>query len=181
MNGLQTAFAEYGMGIVFFLALIEGPMVVLGTTALARMSMIDIRWVWVIGLLADLVGDVLLYSVGRFLPGALPASWRPTVAQDKVAKLFLESGARLLLVAKLTHFAGLPTLVSAGFGKMPFGPFLLWSLAGTVVKVTAIVLTGWFFWQTVLSGETAHAVAVLLGLGLCCGLGFLFYRSCRWN
>ena len=180
MEGLQAALAEYGVWVFFILAVIEGPLVILAATALALTGTIELRWVWWLAVLADLVGDVLLYAIGRFMPEVLPPRFRPQMAQEKVGAFFGQEGPRLLLVAKLTHFAGLPTLVSAGLGRMAFAPFLLWSFVGTVLKVSAIVLTGWYFWQAVGAGDVSDAVAVLLALCGCCAVAFLLLRCRRW-
>lgn len=180
MEGLQAALAEYGIWVFFVLAVIEGPLVVLAATALALMGTIDLHWVWWLAVLADLIGDVLLYAVGRFMPEILPHRFRPHMAQEKVNALFRQHGMRVLLVAKLTHFAGLPTLVSAGFGRMAFAPFLVWSLVGTVLKVSIIVLTGWYFWQAVAAGDMSDAVVALAVLLAGCALGFLVLRCRRW-
>lgn len=180
MDGLQVALADHGLWVLFVLAVIEGPLVVLAATALAQMGAVDPRWVWSVAVAADLTGDVLLYSIGRFVPGLLPPRYRPRPAQESTAALFRRCGVRLLLLAKLTHFAGLPTLVSAGFGRMAFLPFLVWSLAGTMVKVSAIVLIGWHFWQAIGAGDMTDAVTILLGLGLCGALAVLLVRRRRW-
>lgn len=181
MDGLQSTLADHGVWVLFVLAVLEGPLVVLGATALAQLGTLEVRWVWAIAVLADLVGDILLYGAGRFAPGLLPQRQQPHMAQERAAALFRRSGGRVLLVAKLTHFAGLPTLVTAGFAQMPFVPFLWWSLVGTVVKVSAIVLTGWYFWQALAGGDGTEAVTVLLAISVGCGLAFLWLRGRKWS
>lgn len=181
MDGLQSALADHGVWVLFVLAVLEGPLVVLGATALAQLGSLEVRWVWGIAVLADLVGDILLYGAGRFAPDLLPQRHRPHMAQERAAALFRRSGRRVLLVAKLTHFAGLPTLVTAGFARMPFVPFLWWNFVGTVVKVSAIVLAGWYFWQALAGGDSTEAVTVLLALSGGCGLAFLWLRGRKWS
>lgn len=180
MAELQTALADFGIWILFVLAMVEGPLVVLGATALSQVGAIPIHLVWSVAVLADLAGDLLLYTIGRFLPGLLPHRYLPQMAQERAGDLFRHSGPRILVMAKLTHFAGLPTLVGAGYGRMPILPFLLWNLGATILKVTAIVLAGWFFWQTVISGDTSDVVALLVGLGLCSALILLLFWGRRW-
>ena len=179
MAELQAALADYGVWVLFLLAMIEGPLVVLGATALSQMGVIDIRLVWGIAVLADLAGDSLLYLMGRHLPDCLPARHRPHLARTRAETMFETSGARIRLLAKLTHFAGLPTLIAAGFGRMPFAGFLFWNLVGTLPKVTVIVLVGWLFWQTVLQGDTETATALLLTLAAAAGATLLYRRRRR--
>jgi membrane-associated protein len=186
MEGLQSALADHGVWVLFVLAVLEGPLVVLGATALAQLGTLEVRWVWGIAVMADLVGDILLYGAGRFAPGLLPQRHRPHmaqahIAQERAAALFRQSGGRVLLLAKLTHFAGLPTLVMAGFARMPVLPFLWWSLVGTVLKVSVIVLTGWYFWQALAGGNSRDALAVLLALSLGFGVMFVLLRGRKWT
>lgn len=180
MDGLIAALESFGLWVVFALAVIEGPFVVLAATALAKIGMLDVRAVWAIAIFADLFGDALLYLVGRHLPDCLPARHRPRILRDKAETMFQRSGARLIVVAKLTHFAGLPTLVAAGFGRMPFGPFLLWNFLATVPKVSAIVLVGWVFWQAVLSEEAGQATALLCGLAVALAVILFGLWKRRW-
>lgn len=174
------ALADHGILILFLLALIEGPLVVLAATALAQMGAADIRMVWAVAVLADLAGDLLIYAFGRFVPGLLPQRLRPQLVRQKAVTLFRLHGPHLLLAAKLTHFAGLPTLISAGFGCMNLVPFLIWSLIGTVVKVSVIMVVGWHFWRTVGAGDLAEALGVLLFLVGGCALAFILMRVRQW-
>lgn len=179
MAALQAALADQGAWILFLLAVIEGPIVVLGATALAQIGAMDLWLVWVTAVLADLVGDTVLYLFGRYLPDCLPQRLRPSGARGRAEGVFRASGARLLLLAKLTHFAGLPTLIAAGFARMPYARFLFWNLVGTLPKVTAIVLVGGLFWTSVLSGRTESAVATLVITAAVAGMGVLVLRGRR--
>lgn len=179
MAELQAALADYGFWVLFLLAVIEGPLVILGATALSQLGACDIRLVWGTAVLADLIGDTLLYLVGRHLPDCLPARHRPHLARSRAERMFRTSGARILLLAKLTHFAGLPTLIAAGFGRMPYAAFLFWNLIGTLPKATAIVLVGWLFWQTVLQGDTETAITLLLTLAAVAAATLLYKRRRR--
>lgn len=181
MNELTALLTEHGAWMIFPLALVEGPLVVLASTALAQLGTLKIGWVWVIAVLADIAGDAGLYAIGRYLPDVLPARMRPQIARERASTLFRKSGPGLLLFAKFTHFVGLPTLVSAGFGRMPFPVFLLWNLAGTLVKVSVIVLVGWYFWQAVLAGDVETAMTILVGFALLCAAAFLAMRLGRWT
>lgn len=180
MEGLQSALADHGILILFLLALIEGPLVVLAATALAQMGAADIRIVWAVAVLADLAGDMLLYAFGRCAPGLLPPRLRPQLVRQKAVALFRQRGPQLLLAAKLTHFAGLPTLISAGFGSMSLLPFLVWTLIGTVLKVSIIILIGWHFWRAIGAGDMTEAVTVLIVLCGCCALVFAVMQVRRW-
>lgn len=103
----------YGLIVLGPLAVIEGPVVTVIAAYLASQGLLDLRVVFVIVLLADLVGDSLLYWLGRGLLGKLSPRWRRRLGLsperiEALVETFRESGTKLLLLGKWTHAAGLP-------------------------------------------------------------------------
>lgn len=150
LTALEPMLAQHGPLIFLLLAVIEGPIATLAAAALAQKGVMDIRLVLALAVLGDLVGDVLLYVAGRFGRGLLPRSLCRRINLDRhlldpMAKAFARTGWRLLIVAKWTHVAGLPTLIAAGMARMPFLSFLLCSLLATLPKVALLCLVGWTF------------------------------------
>lgn len=180
MPEVQHLLSSHGVTLLFLLALLEGPVVVLAATALARSGHFDLATIWTVAILADVTGDLLLYALGRHLPDLIPARHRPQGARDSLARLFRSSGARLLLFAKFAHFPGLPTLLAAGFARMPLAPFLLWTLVGTVIKTSALVLCGWQIWQLLNLSGLAAAAVVLAAVALAGLVVLLLPRMRRW-
>ena len=110
---------------------------------------------------ADLVGDVILYFVGRFSHGSLPQRWRARLGLDEQRQAALEehfraSGGRTLIIGKLTHSAGFLVLLAAGGARMPFGRFLLYNLAGTVPKSLVFLLIGYTVGAAILGDRLLH-------------------------
>lgn len=150
LSALEPLLTQHGPLIFLLLAVIEGPIATIAAAALAQKGVMDIRLVLALAVLGDLVGDMLLYLAGRFGPGLLPSGLCRRINLDghllrPMAAAFARSGWRLLIVAKWTHVAGLPTLVAAGMARMPVPSFLLCSLLATLPKVAVLCLTGWSF------------------------------------
>lgn len=181
MQEIAEILAAQGPAILFPLALIEGPVVILTAAALADLAGLNLWAVWAVAVGADLAGDCLLYALGRFLPDAIPRRLRPRAPIDQLGRMFGASGAMLLLTAKLTHVAGLPTLVAAGIGRMPFFGFLWWNLVGTVAKASAIVLAGWFFGVSILRIWEDGMIVPALGAALLLIVVILFWKVWTWN
>lgn len=150
LAALEPLITHHGPLIFLALAVIEGPFATVAAAALAQQGVLDIRTVLALAVLGDVLGDVLLYLVGRFGAGLVPRRLCARIGLDHhvldpMAAAFARAGGRLLVVAKWTHVAGLPTLIAAGLARMPFVPFLLVSLLATLPKVALMCLLGWGF------------------------------------
>lgn len=185
MPALGDLLATYGPAVLFPLAVMEGPVVVMTAAAFSEAFGLSAVGLWVMAVLADLAGDVLLYSLGRFAPRAVPRRLRPEGTERHLVRLFGRSGAGILLLAKWTHVAGLPTLLAAGVARMPFVPFLWWNLIGTLPKAGCLVLAGWSLglWAVQLWDRTGIAGVAVAGAMIAGGLVIVVAkgRVPRWK
>lgn len=173
MLSLADLLAAHGLADLFPLAVAEGPVVVLTAAAFPDALGMPLIGIWMVAVLADLTGDVLLYSAGRFAPLAVPRSLQSDATERQLGRLFGVSGPKTLLLAKWTHVAGLPVLVAAGIARMPLVPFLWWNLIGTLPKAGCFVLAGWWLghwavqlWSTAgVNGVTTAFILIVVVLG----------------
>ncbi|MDT8856236.1 VTT domain-containing protein [Paracoccaceae bacterium Fryx2] len=177
MIGLESAIAllaTQGLPLLAPIAVLEGPIITVIAGYLASLSHIPLVPAFVVLVIADLVGDSLLYGVGRKWGGALPGRLRRLVDADgtrlaQLAAHFGRHGGRTLILGKLTHSAGAAILVAAGIARMPFLPFLWFNLLATIPKTLAFLAIGygaghafaeidrWISWGSL-------AVVLLIGL-----------------
>ena len=68
LNTLQT----HGLALLFPLAILEGPIVTVIAAYVARLGYLNIVAVYVVVVVADLVGDVVSSMIGRASHGAVP-------------------------------------------------------------------------------------------------------------
>lgn len=137
-----------GLLLLFPLAVVEGPIVTIITGWLGRLGYFSLGWAMLVLVLADLLGDSLLYAFGRagtyLLPQKLRLALGVTDARiAQVALHFSKHGGRTLLVAKLTHTFGFVALVAAGTSRMSFPVFLSFNLLGTIPKTLFFLLVGY--------------------------------------
>lgn len=133
-----------GLWVMAPIAVVEGPIVTVVAAWLASLGLLRLPAVIAVAIVADLLGDALLYALGRSAPQRLRA--RLGLRQDRLARLsqhFDRRGASTLVLGKLTHSAGAAVLVAAGMARMPFGAFLWWNLVATLPKSLAFVALGW--------------------------------------
>ena len=134
--------------LLFPLAVIEGPIDTVVAGWIARLDYFPLGWAMLILVLADLVGDSLLYGLGRVGPDVLPQKWRLALGVTDarislVVEHFREKGGRTLLAAKLTHSFGFVALVAAGASRMSFPAFLGFNLVGTIPKTLFFLFVGY--------------------------------------
>lgn len=142
--------STYGIAALAPLALVEGPIVTVIAAYLASQSLLVLWQVVMVVVLADLVGDALLYWVGRTALDRMSVPWRQRLglSDARIAGLvsaFHTKGTAMLVGGKLTHAAGFAVLAAAGAARMPFGKFLVVNLLATIPKSLAFVGLGLLF------------------------------------
>lgn len=173
----------HGLALVAPLAVLEGPIVTVIAAYLASLAYLDVRLVYVVVVLADLVGDSLLYGIGWRGPGALPGRWRRRfgVTEARMAALaghFREQGGRTLVLGKITHSAGVVVLIAAGAARMPFWRFLGFNLVATLPKSLLFVVLGYTLGRaySAIDGWIFRASFALLLLTVAMVAAWFFYR-----
>lgn len=150
--GIQGLMQEYGLIIIAPVALLEGPVVSVSSGYLAKAGLIDWPQAFSVLVLADLLGDCIVYAIGRRGRArvALPwlAAWGVTQRRlAKVLRAFRTKGGRILAIGKLTHSAGFAVLLAAGMARMPFLRFMALNMLATLPKVAVFMGLGWWFGQ----------------------------------
>lgn len=175
---IGTLIRDYGLFIIAPLAVLEGPVVSVVAGYLVKLGLLGAPLSFVVLVLGDLLGDVMLYSLGRQGRARVALPWLSAlgVTRRRLARLlraFRVRGGRILILGKLTHAAGFAVLLAAGMARMPFARFLGLSLLATLLKVAVLMALGWFYGRVadrvgnwVLAGSL---LLVLCLLGLCAG------------
>jgi membrane-associated protein len=155
---------SHGLIVLTILSVLEGPVVTVIAAWLASTGVLSLSGVFLCVVLGDLIGDVLLYLVGRYGPGFLPQRLvrRIGLHPRRVAPLlrsFRDNGPRLLVIGKLTHAAGFAVLIAAGVARIPVATFLAVNLLATVPKCMVLVALGF------LAGSAFAAIGQWLFIG----------------
>jgi membrane protein DedA with SNARE-associated domain len=170
LEAVLQLIQAYGLWILAPISVIEGPIATVIAAWLAHQGYLNIAAVYLVCVLGDLVGDSLLYGVGRFGAGSLPP--RMTAArQIALTEHFRTKGARTLLFGKWTHSAGMAILIASGMARMDFGRYLWFNLLGTLPKTLMFTLIGYFLGATYSLIDTYIYQGSLLLLGLVVLLG----------
>ena len=191
MVGIDTIvplIQSHGLLLLAPFAVLEGPIVTVIGAYLARLGFLNVTGVFLVVVLADLVGDTLLYELGRAGPRFLPARWlaRIGLGEDRLVALtehFRFRGGRTLVIGKLTHSAGILVLVAAGASRMNYVQFLWYNLVGTVPKSLFFLVVGYTlgYAYTSIDSWIFRASIFLLVLLVLAGLFWLLRHRRRWS
>ncbi len=137
-----------GLLLLFPLAVVEGPIVTVIAAYLASLGYLNIFAVFAVVVAADLVGDSIMYLLGRFGHDVIVKRWGPRFGVDArqlagIEAHFRSRGGRTLLIGKLTHAVGFIILFIAGASRMPFLSFILYNLLGTLPKSLFFLVIGY--------------------------------------
>lgn len=140
---------QYKYFIIFPIAVIEGPVINIICGFLASTGHLEFWFVYIILVVADMVGDVLFYLAGFWGGNKFIEKWGRflRINEDQVLKMengFVRHGGKILLTGKLTQVAGGPILVAAGVVKYNFSLFFWYNLIGTVIKSFLLLLAGYY-------------------------------------
>ncbi|NBB98769.1 MAG: hypothetical protein GVY34_11530 [Alphaproteobacteria bacterium] len=179
LDALTPLVVDYGLWVVAAAAVIEGPVVSVLSTALAREGLLPFWPVAAVLLAGDLAGDILHYTLGRRGLAQMPRAWRrwlgigPARAQQ-LARHFGRHGGKTLMLAKLTHSIGAPVLLAAGMARMPLAPFLGWNALAALPKTAGLMALGWY------AGDAWRLVELWLGRWTWLALAALAAGAVLW-
>jgi len=147
---IPALVSTYGLIVLAPLAVFEGPVVTLIGAWLASQGLLSLPGVFIVVVLADLIGDGLYFGLGRLMLDRLSERWRKRLglSPERVATLvaaFEQRGSAMLLAGKWTHAAGFAVLVAAGAARMPFWQFIWVNLLATLPKSLIFVALGYAF------------------------------------
>jgi len=141
---------------LFILTTVEWPITSFVSAGVAAQWGLRIEYVAIIAFLGDIIGDIILYSIGRFsnkLPFLKKFSY---ISQDKhfLIKSLNKRPFIYFLVAKFTPYLSAPSLIFAWARKFDIKRFLFYSFIISVF-VKTVYLTIWYLWSVSLKQLTS--------------------------
>lgn len=182
LDAVLTLIQGYGLWILAPFAIIEGPIATVLAAYLAHEGYLNLAAVYAVCVAGDLMGDGLLYAVGRFGAGRLPLTVTARLGMTEARKLtmtqhFSTKGGRTLVFAKITHSAGLPILIASGMARMNFTMYMWYNILGTLPKTAILLLIGYYFGAAYgLIDTYIYRLSVVLLFVLILGAGYYIWR-----
>jgi membrane protein YqaA with SNARE-associated domain len=103
-------------------------------------------WIWVIALCTAVVGQLIDYGVGYFLPSRLNENLLGTKRYEKFSKIFHNHGGWIIFVFNLFPLSSSVLNFIAGMERYKFSKMLRYNLLGLGFKYLAIILLFGWLW-----------------------------------
>jgi membrane protein DedA with SNARE-associated domain len=136
-------------------------------------------------ILGVVMGDILLYAIGRFFgPKLLANSWvqRRLISPQKRARIehnFKRYGIWILLIARLMPGIRSPIFIMAGVNRLPLAKFLIADGIYAIPGVTLLFFGGyWFtdqFVEIVKQVDSIRPIVVVVGLAVLAAAGAYYF------
>jgi membrane protein DedA with SNARE-associated domain len=148
--------SHHGYWFMLPLMIVEGPVITIIASMLARLGAFNIFIVFLFSVLGDMIGDVILYWLGyRFGMSFVKRIGKYMgITESLVLKMenyFKRHGGKTIFTVKSTTGLCWATFTAAGIVKMDFRKFVKYSLLGGLVWSGFLVALGYFYgymWAT---------------------------------
>ncbi len=187
---LVLLIAQYGYwiyGILFLIIFCETGLVVLPflpgdsllfvVGALAATGVLDLQWVILLLMAAAFLGDNTNYWIGRLIGSKIfkkESRWLNRAYLAKTEAFYEKHGGKTVLFARFLPILRTFAPFVAGIGHMFYSRFVLFSVAGAIIWINALVFAGYFFGNIPLIKN--NLTAVILGIIVLSLLpGFMHY------
>ncbi|MEI8361419.1 MAG: hypothetical protein WCG01_04785 [bacterium] len=140
--------------LLFLIAWIEGPMIMLFSGFMVSLGVFDWRIVYPVLLFGDLFGDFVLYFIGYFgarktIKGVANFFKVDFGLVPKIEKKFLNNPRRVIFISKITMGFGfaIATLLTAGMIRIKLKEFALFNFLGGLLFTATLMIIGFFVGQ----------------------------------
>ena len=145
---LTATLITYGYWAIFPIAVIEGPIVSIVAGFFVSTGHFGALSVFMLLVIADLVGDSMYYALGRFGGKHAIERWGSYVGvhEERIARfkeLFDRHDWKVLFLGKASA-VGSVILTAAGVAQMPYIRFMWLNLLGSTPKVLLFLGIGYF-------------------------------------
>jgi membrane protein DedA with SNARE-associated domain len=165
---LLQLLALYKYGIIFPIAVLEGPIVTIVSGILIARGQLNFLHTFAIVFAADMVSDPALYLLGRYgrhLLHEITFIKLPLQHLEKLERRYERDPWKTMILGKLSYGLGSLFVVAAGAARMPPLKFLRHMGAIDAAKSSLLLLLGVFFGRAILhlSGYLQYyAIAVIV-------------------
>jgi membrane-associated protein len=142
--------SHFGYLIMLPLMVIEGPIVTIISSMLAKFGAFNVFAVFFLSVLGDMIGDVILYYLGYSLGNSFVKKIGKYLGITeklvlRMEKYFKKHGGKTIFTVKSTTGLCWATFAAAGIVRMDFKKFLKYSFLGGLVWSGLLVLMGYFY------------------------------------
>jgi membrane protein DedA with SNARE-associated domain len=155
--GALAFFRNEGYFFMFLIMVAEGPIVTYAAAFVSSLGIFNVFYVFILSLLGNLVGDMILYLIGRF--GAKPVIRKfvegalKTSRVRKIEAFMKKHPGKTISVIKLTPPLPVPGIILTGAMDVPARTFFFYSLVLSLAYSLFFTVLGFY------SGIAFHAIS----------------------
>lgn len=172
-------FMETGVVVMPFL---PGDSLLFAAGALASLGNLNILPLYLIILIAAIVGDSVNYWIGHYIgPKAFSFNSRFLKKENliKTQAFYEKHGPKAIVLSRFVPLMRTLAPFVAGIGKMDYSQFMRYNLIGGFIWVTLFTFAGYFFGNMPVVKENFHYVVVLIIFISIIPIAFEVYKSHR--
>ena len=133
--------------IIFPLGIIEGPILTVVAGFLVTLHVLNPLFVYIIVVLADVVGDSIAYCFGYLGKRFLPYLKITDEKLEKAKIYFNENHKKAIIASKVVYGFGTTGLIAAGVLRIPYKKFFITCISISMVQSFVLLMIGILFGQ----------------------------------
>jgi membrane protein DedA with SNARE-associated domain len=151
-NNIDSAIAfvqTHGYLLIFLVMVLEGPLITMAAAFAASTGFFDVRIIFFLSLMGDLVGDFIHYSIGYFTRKTITERYdlKSGITKKRLKKL--EEGIKThfgksMFLIKFTPFLTTPGLLLVGTMHVPVKKYVFYSFIITLPRTIFFTLSGFY-------------------------------------
>ncbi len=176
----------WGYPAMLLFMTLEGPFATMIAAFLASMGFFNVFIVFVMSVLGDVLGDIILYGIGYFGGSRVLAKAEKflkinSATVEKLKNKFHENSGKIIFYIKTTAGLSYITFITAGTLKMRFRKFVTFSVLGGLIWSTGLVIVGYFFGYAAeqISQYIEYAGIVIFSAAVLFFIVFTIYKKRR--
>ncbi len=155
IDHLTHFVSQYGYWAVAAGCLLEGETVMVLAGLAARRGLLDLPLVMALGSAMGALGDITMFSLGRWRGAAVLARWPRLLGyQERLNRLLAGWGAGVVVGLRFMYGMRIAGPILLGMSDLPWPRFLAFKLLGAALWGLGVAGAGWLF---------GHAAEALLG------------------
>jgi membrane protein DedA with SNARE-associated domain len=169
--------------VIFPLIILEGPITSVICGFLSSVNILNIFIVYPVLVVADLVGDLLYYSLGRwggsrFVRKYIKLFRLSEKTMTRIENHFDKHTKKTIIIGKISHAFGAPILIAAGIVKVRLYEIFWSNIVVTIPKYLVLLIVGYYF-GVILINNAEYFSIILLSLGILIILVVLLYNRIK--
>ena len=158
MDHLTHFVSQYGYWAVAAGCLLEGETVMVLAGLAARRGLLDLPLVMALGSAMGALGDIAMFSLGRWRGAAVLARWPRLLGyQERLNRLLARWGAGVVVGVRFMYGLRIAGPILLGTTRLPWQRFAAYNVLGAMVWGVGVAGAGWLFGHA--AEQVLHGIA----------------------